>query len=262
MRYNLTEAVHDTSRRIRDPRPRFNETRSNLSRPESDQRLRLLLQSYTGAINLNRWMWFQRLASFPQHPELQRGGALPPRWRRHRRNSIPPLRCTAPTSDTRKTKLARLRTWDGGSYRQLQGEHHCPRRTTDPRRILRYDGEFRGIRPPFLHSEAPGSILEARRGTQARIRGRDADGDGMDCATVAELLSNGGVSLLWRKRRRSSTGRAGGLRRAQRVLSPTTRRAEAHSSIFPAGWRDSVQAVAEVRDDRWGHGYSDPRTMG
>ena len=25
---------------------------------------------------------------------------------------------------------------------------------------------------------------------------------------------------------------------------------------------DSVQAVAEVRDDRWGHGYSDPCTMG
>jgi hypothetical protein len=169
MRYNLTEAVHDTSRRIRDPRPRFNETRSNLSRPESDQRLRLLLQSYTGAINLNRWMWFQRLASFPQHPELQRGGALPPRWRRHRRNSIPPLRCTAPTSDTRKTKLARLRTWDGGSYRQLQGEHHCPRRTTDPRRILRYatNSEVSGhpssaVRPLVLsskHGEAPKHVF-------------------------------------------------------------------------------------------------------
>jgi hypothetical protein len=76
-------------------------------------------------------MWFQRLASFPQHPELQRGGALPLRWRRHRRNSIPPLRCTTPTSDTRKTKLARRRTWDGGSYRQLKGESSCPRRGGD-----------------------------------------------------------------------------------------------------------------------------------
>ena len=33
-----------------------------------------------------------------------------------------------------------------------------------------------------------------------------------------------------------------------------------HISRGVAG--DSVPTVAEVRDDRWGHGYSDPRTMG
>jgi hypothetical protein len=46
-------------------------------------------------------------------------------------NPIPPLRCTAPTPDTRKTKLVRRQTWDKGAYRQLKGESSCPRRGGD-----------------------------------------------------------------------------------------------------------------------------------
>jgi hypothetical protein len=146
-------------------------------------------------------------------------------------------------------KLARRRTLEKGSYWQLQGEHLWPQRTADPQRILRYDDKFRGLRPPFLCSEAP--VLSSKHGQTHRHKIVDAT------ATTEIDIRRRNFPLQWRRRplvdkaARSSTwqawrvaeGAGGSYPHDAASLCP-----QFHKSREVAD--DPVLAVAEMRDDR------------
>jgi hypothetical protein len=60
-----------------------------------------------------------------------------------------------------------------GSYLDSGTGRTTPRSLADARRSSHHDDEIRGLRPPILSRELPGSIPDARRDSQGRNRGRN-----------------------------------------------------------------------------------------
>jgi hypothetical protein len=108
-------------------------------------------------------------------------------------------------------------------------------------RSSHHGDEIRGLRPPILSRELPGSIPDARRDSQGRNRGRD--GGGHETGPVAALpslsaLGNGG---------RHGCKRDGSVLYGYEVPSPGNRgiRGEADGNADYARMADSVEMRAE-----------------
>ena len=121
-------------------------------------------------------MRFQRLASFPQHPELQRGGALPPRWRRHRRTQFLPYGAPPLVLLLKKMKLVQRRALEKVSYRQSKHRGSPPTAHGGSELDADIGEKVVVLRSLIPHVEAPVILVAPRRVAKTPRRLRNDGG--------------------------------------------------------------------------------------